>query len=38
MSEAKEQATRPAVYFDTLPPDAISEELAPTIEALGLVE
>ncbi len=26
----------PETYFDTLPPDAISEELAPTINELGL--
>ena len=26
------------VYFDTLPPDAISDELAPTIDELGLRE
>ena len=28
----------PAVYFDTLPPDAISDELAPAIDELGLRE
>jgi hypothetical protein len=38
MSRATKEATKPAIYFDTLPPDAISEELAPTIEALGLAE
>ena len=31
-------ATARAIYFDTLPPDAISEELAPTIDELGLRE
>lgn len=38
MSKAKTKVTEPAIYFDTLPPDAISEELAPTIEELELVE
>ena len=28
----------PKAYFDTLPPDAISDELAPTIDELGLRE
>lgn len=28
----------PVVHFDTLPPDAISEELAPAIDELGLRE
>ena len=28
----------PAMYFDTLPPDAISDELEPTIDELGLRE
>ena len=31
-------AEAPTVYFDTLPPDQISEELEPTIEKLGLRE
>ena len=34
MSEAK----RPTAYFDTLPPDAVSEELAPVIDDLGLAD
>jgi hypothetical protein len=38
MSEETAAATKPAIYFDTLPPDAISDELAPAIEALGLLE
>ena len=38
MSEETASATRPAIYFDTLPPDAISDELAPAIEELGLLE
>ena len=38
MSEETAAATRPAIYFDTLPPDAISDELAPAIEELGLLE
>ena len=38
MSEAKIEPHRPGIHTDTLPPDAISEELAPTIEALGLGE
>ena len=29
---------RPGTYFDTLPPDAISEELAPIIQELDLAE
>lgn len=32
------QAARPNLYFDTLAPDAISEELAPTIDKLRLEE
>ena len=31
-------AESPAVYFDTLPPDVISDELAPAIDELGLRE
>ncbi len=31
-------AEQPALYFDTLPPDSVSDELAPTIEELGLQE
>ena len=38
MSEETAAATKPAIYFDTLPPDAISDELAPAIEELGLLE
>ena len=38
MREEAAAATTPAIYFDTLPPDAISVELAPAIEALGLKE
>ncbi len=34
MSEVK----RPVAYFDTLPPDAISDTLTPVIEELGLEE
>ena len=29
---------RPGTYFDTLPPEAISDELAPVIQELGLAE
>ena len=32
------EAANPGVYYDSLPPDAISEELAPVIEELGLDE
>ncbi len=38
MSEETAAAAKPAIYFDTLPPDAISDELAPAIEELGLLE
>lgn len=38
MSKAKAGLNRPETYFDTLPPDAISDELAPVIEELGLEE
>ena len=38
MSEEAAAATKPAIYFDTLPPDTISDELAPAIEELGLLE
>ena len=38
MSEAETSPKRPGVYYDTLPPDAISDELAPVIDELGLVE
>ena len=31
-------AEAPAFYYDTLPPDAISDELAPTIDEFGLRE
>lgn len=31
-------AATPAIYFDTLPPDAISEELAPVIDEFDLRE
>lgn len=37
MSEAVAGQNEP-MYYDTLPPDAISEELAPIIEELGLRE
>ncbi len=30
--------SKPTMYFDTLPPDAVSPELAPVIEELGLEE
>ncbi|MCZ6641982.1 MAG: phytanoyl-CoA dioxygenase family protein [Gammaproteobacteria bacterium] len=32
------ETANPGVYYDSLPPDAISEELAPVIEELGLDE
>ena len=35
---AETAAATPAAYYDTLPPDAISEELAPAIEELGLAD
>ena len=38
MSKTKAGLNRPETYFDTLPPDAISDELAPIIEELGLEE
>ncbi len=31
-------ADKPSLYYDTLPPDAVSPELQPVIEALGLEE
>ena len=37
MSEAVAGRNEP-VYYDTLPPDAISDELAPVIDELGLRE
>ena len=33
---AEAAAAKPAVYFDTLAPDAVSDELAPVIDELGL--
>ena len=39
MSEAKSmEPVMPTMYYDTLPPDAISAELAPIISELGLEE
>lgn len=38
MSEASRGQNEPDAYYDTLPPDAISDELAPVIDELGLRE
>ena len=38
MSEARAGSNTPPLYYDTLPPGAISDELAPVIAELGLTE
>jgi hypothetical protein len=37
-NRARTGANEPEIYHDTLPPKAISAELAPAIDALGLRE
>lgn len=38
MSEAGASPKRPEMYYETLPPEAISDELSPIVDDLGLTE